>query len=202
MGVVEPGAARGELEVAEGEWCGPARLGELRVGPGNARITFEARMCGVLTVRGRFEEFEARVRYADGEPETSSLSATVRAASIQTGIALRDRHLRGEAYLAADAHPLIVFSSRAFERRPPYLLVCGALELRGVRADAELACVSCQLPAARRTDGGYLLVGEMRIGRSRFGVGRPVRGLGPLDVRPLLIGEEIRVRIEVLLPPP
>lgn len=182
-------------------WNGPASLPELRVHPRNARITFAARLCGLLTVRGEFTEFDGRVRYAAGDPRRSSLEATIGAASIQTGIRIRDRHLRGWSYLDAEEHPTITFRSRSVACETPKLMVRGSLTLRGVTGEAELACTSSRIPQAGRPDGAWLLAGEMMISRSRFGIGRPDRKLGLADIRPLVIGDLVRIRVEVRVPP-
>ncbi|HEU4640979.1 MAG TPA: YceI family protein [Gemmatimonadaceae bacterium] len=183
-------------------WHGPARLPELRVHPGNARITFSARLCGLLTVRGEFTEFDGRARWAADEPRRSSLEATISAASIRTGIAMRDHHLRGWSYLDAAAYPVISFRSRSLACGEPRLMVRGSLTLRGITGEAELACSSRRvaLPGEGAGDA-WLLVGEMAVSRSRFGVGRPARALGPADIRPLIIGDLVRIRVEVRVPP-
>jgi polyisoprenoid-binding protein YceI len=194
--------ARTPAPAPTASWRGPERVSELWVDPSNARITFAARTCGILTVRGAFEEFGGVLRYADGDQRHSSLTATVRAASIRTGIALRDRHLRGWSYLDTAAHPTITFRSRTFEHAPPGVVVRGALTIRDITTEAAIACTSHPLPdsSAAGAARGHLLVGELTVLRSAFGIGRPSRRLGFLDVRPLLIGDEVRVRLEVCLP--
>ncbi len=185
--------------LTEATWSGPERLGELVIGPDNASITFAARMFGMVTVRGRFEEFAGALRYDGGEGgdlTTASLDATIGAASIRTGIALRDHHLRGWGYLEADAHPAITFRSRAIVQRPPHLVVLGALTVRGVTTEGEMRCVSCEMPGERQP-AEWRLLGEMAVRRSTFGVGRPSRRFRWLDLRPLVIGDDIRIRIEV-----
>jgi polyisoprenoid-binding protein YceI len=183
-------------------WAGPERLAELRVGPANARITFAARVLGALTVRGAFAAHDAVVRWAESDVVASTLEARIGAASIDTGIAVRDRHLRGWSYLDAGAHPLITFTSRVIERRPPHLVVRGPLTLRGVTREEELVCTSCAVPPA---GDDWTLVGEMVVSRARYGIGRPARALGALgflDPRPLVIADRVRIRIEVRAGPP
>ena len=191
-----PRAARPTRADDLAAWSGPARLDELALHPGNTEITFLARLVGLITVRGWFEDFDGALRYADDDLAGSSLSARIRAASIRTGLGLRDAHLRGPSYLDAGAHPVIEFRSRAVTRRPPHLVVRGVLALHGSIREEEIRCTSCA------TDGGspaagFLLSGDLVVRRRHYGIGRPSRLFGRLDPSPYLIADEIRIRMRV-----
>ena len=203
---VTPRAARPSRGDRAAAWSGPARLGELALHPGNTEITFLARLVGVIAVRGWFEDFDGALRYAEDDPARSSLSARIRAASIRTGLRLRDLHLRGPSYLDAAAHPVIEFRSHAIAHCPPHLVVRGVLALHGATREEEIRCTSCAAdggstdggsPDGRSPDGGFLLTGDMVVRRSAYGVGRPSRLLGRLDPSPHLIADEIRIRMRV-----
>ena len=163
--------------------------------PGNTTISFTARLLGVITVRGTFEEFDGVLRYAEDDPARSSLAADVRAASITTGIALRDRHLRGYSYLDAAEFPMIAFRSCTFAHRPPHLVVRGMLTLHGVTREEEIRCVS--RPALEDGRRGFVLTGEMLVRRRDFGVGQSSRLLRRLDPSPHLISGGVRISIRV-----
>ena len=49
---------------------------------------------GLSKVRGKFNEFTAQINYDEKKIENSSVTATIKTASIDTGIERRDGHLR------------------------------------------------------------------------------------------------------------
>jgi polyisoprenoid-binding protein YceI len=64
------------------------------------------------TARGTFKRFEGKIRLDAMHPEQSSVRVTIQAASIDTGIATRDKHLRGPEFFNAAKYPNITFQSR------------------------------------------------------------------------------------------
>lgn len=83
------------------------------VDPAHSRIGFVARHAMVTKVRGSFQEFAGRGRFDAADPSASSLQVTIEAASIETGNADRDGHLRGNDFFAMDEYPQITFTSTA-----------------------------------------------------------------------------------------
>lgn len=79
-----------------------------RVDPAASRLAFSIQHMGFNTVRGEFGSFTGEIAY-DGDAPSLQVSAHVEVTSIDTGIGLRDRHLRGEDWFHADAHPLVHF---------------------------------------------------------------------------------------------
>ncbi|HEX9286306.1 MAG TPA: YceI family protein [Thermoanaerobaculia bacterium] len=98
----------------------------------HSEVSFRVRHL-VTRVRGRFTDFEARIRVVPGRPEESSVRFFVRAASIDTGLPDRDQHLRSADFFDAERHPEIVFESRRVDPvGEDRYDVTGALSLRGV----------------------------------------------------------------------
>ena len=81
---------------------------------------------GLHTVVGHFERFEG---YYLDRPETAVIELTIDARSLDTGNALRDRHLRSEEFFDADAHPEIRFHSTRIGDLGGTLAVTGTLEI-------------------------------------------------------------------------
>ncbi|HEX4700837.1 MAG TPA: YceI family protein [Pseudonocardiaceae bacterium] len=78
------------------------------IDPGHSLISVTARHLGMTSVRGRFTEFGGRIEMA--RPiERSTVTATIRAASIDTDNKLRDDHLRSADFLDVDRNPLIEY---------------------------------------------------------------------------------------------
>jgi polyisoprenoid-binding protein YceI len=81
-----------------------------KIDPAHSTLAFKVRhMLG--TAKGNFSKFRGTIELDRDHPEQSSVSVTIDAASIDTGIAKRDEHLRGELFNVAK-YPEITFKSR------------------------------------------------------------------------------------------
>jgi polyisoprenoid-binding protein YceI len=77
--------------------------------PSRTTVEFEVEhLCGLHTVRGRFRRFDGS--YVVG-PAGQEIELTIDAASVDTGIAARDRHLRSADFFDVAEHPLVRFTS-------------------------------------------------------------------------------------------
>ena len=80
-----------------------------------------ARHAMVTKVRGQFGDFEGTARVDTANPAASSVELTIGAASISTGSADRDDHLRSADFFDVENFPTWTFSStdgRPRRRRP------------------------------------------------------------------------------------
>jgi polyisoprenoid-binding protein YceI len=78
------------------------------------RVGFVARHLMVSKVRGTFEEAEATIVVAE-DPLQSSVSATIKTASINTTSADRDNHLRSGDFFDADTYPTMEYRSNGIK---------------------------------------------------------------------------------------
>ena len=76
--------------------------GDYQLDPAHTRIGFVARHAMVTKVRGSFKEFDAQVHIDAANPEASTATVTMKAASIDTGQEQRDAHLRSGDFLEVD----------------------------------------------------------------------------------------------------
>ncbi|MFN2608654.1 MAG: YceI family protein [Acidimicrobiales bacterium] len=76
----------------------------------HSSVGFTARHLMVSKVRGRFGTFSGTIVVAD-PPEQSSVEVTVDTASIDTGDAKRDEHLRSADFLNVEEYPSMTFKS-------------------------------------------------------------------------------------------
>ena len=81
-----------------------------KIDPARSTIAFKVRhMLG--TAQGKFSKFSGTIVVDRQHPEQSSVSVKIAAASIDTGIAKRDEHLR-ESLFNVEKYPEITFKSR------------------------------------------------------------------------------------------
>ncbi|MFJ6747487.1 YceI family protein [Streptomyces sp. NPDC091266] len=106
----------GAAAVLEADPALAALTGDYTVDPAHSSIGFTVRHAMVTNVRGAFGEHEGTLHLDGADPARSSAGLDVKIASIDTGIADRDGHLRGGDFFDADAFPLMTFRSTAVEQ--------------------------------------------------------------------------------------
>jgi polyisoprenoid-binding protein YceI len=85
------------------------------IDPAHTSIEFAVKHMMFTTVRGRFKSFTGTVRVDEQNPDRSSVEVDIDAASIDTGVADRDAHLRSADFLDVEHHPRMTFRSRRIE---------------------------------------------------------------------------------------
>src|SRR6478735_6719048 len=83
--------------------------GDYTIDPTHSRIGFSARHAMVTTVRGQFKEFAGTAHIDAANPAASKVELTIQTASIDTGVADRDAHLRSADFFDVEANPEITF---------------------------------------------------------------------------------------------
>ena len=81
--------------------------------PTHTYVTFEARHFGTSTNRGRFDKKEGSITL-DRAAKTGKAEITIDTASISTGLALFDSHLKGENFLKSKDFPTAIFVGDKF----------------------------------------------------------------------------------------
>lgn len=107
----------------------------------NTRVTFRIRWLG-LPVRGRFDELTGTLVVPAHDPSQASVLVQISADSVCTGLAVRDRHLRGHRFLDATRYPLIAFRGGNVLRGAAALDVPGSLTIRDMTHTLVLHCRS------------------------------------------------------------
>jgi polyisoprenoid-binding protein YceI len=99
------------------------------VDPAHSEVGFQIRHL-VGKVRGRFTEFTGRV---DGDAKAPAVEFKIKSASIDTGAADRDKHLRTPDFFDVAKYPEITFKSeKVVEKAKGEYEVTGPLTMHGV----------------------------------------------------------------------
>ncbi|MFE6172130.1 YceI family protein [Streptomyces sp. NPDC056464] len=106
--------------------------GDWEIEPAHTSIKFTARHIGLARIHGRFDSFAGAVRIA--EPvERSAMHVVIDAGSVDTGVRIRDDHLRSADFLDVVRYPTLEFYSERFVHKGGSRWeVTGALSLHGV----------------------------------------------------------------------
>ena len=101
------------------------------IDPTHTFVTFEVRHFGTSTVRGRFDRAQGSVAL-DKAARTGRADITIETASINSGIAAFDAHLKNKDFFDASVHPAARFVAERFEfDGDKVATVPGALTLLG-----------------------------------------------------------------------
>ena len=161
--------------------------------PTHTSINFEVKHFGTSTVRGRFDKKEGSVTI-DRAAKTGKAEFTIDAASISTGVAPLDTHLKSKDFFNAAEYPTAKFVGDKFSFDGNKVTsVTGTLTLAGKTHPATLTAsnFNCyENPMLKReVCGGDF---ETTIVRSQFGVSYGLAFGIPDSVRMLIQVEAIK----------
>ncbi len=176
------------------EWEGlkiPA-VGDFALDVAHTRVGFVVKHMMVSKVRGSFGEFEGKIMIGEN-PLESGVEAVLKAASIDTGVADRDGHLKGDDFLSAEKFSEITFrSTRVVGHSGDEFTVVGDLTIRDVTKEVEL---KVEFGGAATNPWGQEIFGfsaETEIDREDFGL----TWNQALEAGGVLVGKKVKIEIE------
>jgi polyisoprenoid-binding protein YceI len=105
----------------------------------HSAVSLTVRHMVISKVRGRFTRWNAKLALDTADLARSSVDVEIEAASIDTGVADRDAHLRSPDFLSAEKFPTLRYKSRRVEALPGgRLRVVGDLTIRDVAREVAL----------------------------------------------------------------
>jgi polyisoprenoid-binding protein YceI len=160
--------------------------------PTHTRANFSARHMMVTTVRGGFDKVSGTVNFDPQNPAASSVEATIEAASINTGVADRDNHLRSADFLDVENYPTITFKSTNVKVTSDTTAdVTGDLTIRGTTRPVTLKVEFLgEAYGFESQRAGF--EASARINREDFGLTWNVA----LETGGVLVGKEITLNID------
>jgi polyisoprenoid-binding protein YceI len=168
-------------------------MGNWQLDPYHTQVEFSAKHFGMMTVRGHFAEVTTTADIDPEHPETSSVEATIQAASIRTNNETRDNDVRSPNLLDTDKYPVITFKSGGVQPAgtDQYTLT-GDLTIKGITRPVSLAVTRYGELNDPGMMGHRISYGARgQINRTDFGVGTDM----VLDGK-LVISNEIQIVIE------
>jgi polyisoprenoid-binding protein YceI len=160
----------------------------------HTRIGFSARHAMVTTVRGQFSEFEGAAHLDTADPSASAAKVNIRAASINTGQADRDGHLRSADFFDAETFPELTFVTTDVRRADATTwTVTGDLTIKGVTNPVTIDFES--------TGSAKDPFGNLRVGfEGSTSINRKDWGLtwnAALETGGVLVSEKIKLEFDV-----
>jgi polyisoprenoid-binding protein YceI len=163
------------------------------IDPGHSEVSFQVRHL-VSQVRGRFNEYQGTINMDPAKPEASSVEFRIKAASIDTSLPDRDKHLRGADFFDVEKYPEIVFKSSSVKAtgKDTYA-VTGTLSMRGV--DKKVTLPVTFLGSARDPWGNEKagFATETTLNRKDFGI----NWNAALDNGGVILGDDVKISINL-----
>jgi polyisoprenoid-binding protein YceI len=172
-----------------------APAGTWELDPAHTGIQFKVRHLMVSHVRGDFEKFSGKVVYDEQDVSKSSADITIDAASINTRVEKRDKHLRSPDFLDVEKYPSITFKSKKVEKAGDgKLKMTGDLTIRGATREVELV-IEGPTPPVKDPWGNTRVGGfaTTKINRKDFGL----TWNKALETGGVVVGDEVEITIDV-----
>jgi polyisoprenoid-binding protein YceI len=115
---------------------------------------------------GTFDKLQGSLRFDPENPASARFDVTIDVNSIETGIALKNKHAKSEKWFDAEKFPLIRFVSSEVVRLDTSFLVRGDLEIHGITRPVAIPF------SFRQHDGNSLFYGQFNVNRADFGIGK------------------------------
>src|SRR5713226_1572646 len=153
------------IALALAAWSGAATADPLRfrVQPEASEVGFKA-TSRFMNATGKFSRFRGDLVVDPKDPTTAKVRVTVEAASIDTGIGMRDNHLRSVDFLDVDRFPTVTFESERVEMAGRRATVVGRLTIHGVTREIEVP-VDIQM-----SEMALVATGQFVLHRNEYGI--------------------------------
>lgn len=165
--------------------------------PTHSSVEFAVKHMMMTTVRGRFKDVKATVTGDSTRPETGRVEVTIDVASIDTGSADRDQHLRSADFFDVEKYPTITFRNRKvegdLESEGDKFRLIGDLVMRDTTMEIELDCefLGRGPDPWGKERGGFTAKGE--IDRREWGL----KWNQAIETGGVLVANKVRIEVEV-----
>jgi polyisoprenoid-binding protein YceI len=151
-------------EVSAGEWTLDATA---------TAIGFQAKAAFGMKVNGRFNQYDSAITVGPSVAE-SAISVIILTDSVDTGIKMRDAHLKADNVFATVRFPTLEFRSTAIVEAPTGLTVTGTLRIRDITQSVTFDATRSNTAGPPRYNA-TVVVASKEYGITRLGTTKPVK---------------------------
>ena len=173
----------------------PTSLITWRIDPAHSSAEFKVKHMMIANVKGKFSGLSGVLSLDEGNVTRSSVEAEIPVATLSTGDAQRDGHLKSADFFDAEKFPTMAFRSTHVESASKTdFSVTGDLTLHGVTQTVTFAVSDVSEPAM--DPWGNLRIGlsaSAKINRKDFGL----TWNSPLETGGVLVGDEVAIMLDV-----
>ena len=109
-----------------------AQATQWKIDPMHSEADFAIKHMSISTVHGTFRGISGTSTYDPANVAKSGVEATIDVASVDTGVAPRDKHLKSPDFFDVDKFPTMTFKSTSVHKAGDHYDVAGDLTLHGV----------------------------------------------------------------------
>ncbi|MBX7113660.1 MAG: YceI family protein [Myxococcaceae bacterium] len=160
----------------------------------HSNIEFSVRHMVISKVRGRFTKFNGVVTFDEADVAQSKVTASIDAASIDTGTAQRDTHLKSADFFDVEKFPELKFHSARIEKTGKHhYRVVGPLTMHGVTREVTLEVEATGTGVDPWGNPRMGFVAKTSLNRTDFGL----TWNQMLEAGGVLVAEEISIELDI-----
>lgn len=166
------------------------------IDPTHSEISFKVKHLMITNVKGVVKEFDAVIHTTDNNFITSDIDLHLKPASIDTGVADRDAHLRSADFFDVENYPEMIFKGSSVEKADAdsYTL-SGDLTIKGITKPVKLEVEfnGVMKDPWGNEKAGYAINGK--INRKEWGL----NWNATLEAGGLLVSDDVKISSEIQL---
>ena len=166
-----------------------------KVDPAHTQVSFGITHMGISEVEGRFNKFDGSIVAAKDDFSDAQYAITIQVPSINTGIEMRDDHLRSADFFDAEKYPTMTFKSTSSKKvSDKKYQVTGDLTFHGITKPITLDVThrgTIDHPQSGKTISGFTISGNVKRSDYKLGPDFPEAVLSD-DVNIEVNGEFIK----------
>ena len=171
-----------------------AQVKEYKIDPNHSEADFSIKHMVVSTVHGAFHGVNGTVKLDPNDLTKSSVDATIDVATVDTGVATRDTHLKSPDFFNVTQFPTMMFKSTSVKKDGDHYELTGDLTIHGVtkqvvlRLDAPNTSIT---DAKGREHRGF--TATTTINRQDFGL--KYKGTAPGGEQ--VLSDDVKIEIDI-----
>jgi polyisoprenoid-binding protein YceI len=158
--------------------------------PNHSEVDFSITHLTISNVHGRFGNVAAKINYNEADIAKSTVTATIDASTVDTGVDARNAHLKTADFFDVATFPTITFTSTSVSKSGSDLSITGNLTLHGV---TKVVVLQAEGPAGPVTGMDHKqhagFSATTTIHRSDFGIGSKFPAAA--------VGDDVKLTIEL-----
>lgn len=177
-------------------FAGAVLAADYDIDKSHTNIGFKVRHMVISKVNGNFSDYSGQISFDPNAPKKSSISVTIRVASISTENEKRDAHLKSPDFFDAAKYPTITFVSKSVKKTADKKYVAvGELTIRGVTKTFELPFEVTGMVKDPWGNERMGIMASTTINRQDFGVSWNKT----LDAGGVVVSDDVEIIIEAEL---
>jgi len=164
------------------------------IDPQHSAVTFRIQHLVISKVSGHFDKFTGAIDYEKGNAKAWKAEAKIDAASINTAVEARDKHLRSADFLEVDKFPEIAFkSTKVAAGKGDSAKLHGELTIHGVTKPVVLAL---SIGGTTKDPWGNMRLGATattKISRKDFGL----TWNKAIEAGGVMVGDELEITLDI-----